>query len=143
MSSTEKMVNVKSLKKFARLYFARKKLKEKTDEIQKQLDKMEPVLLNHLKEVESNTGLSLSTLSLEGGLTFTQHEIIYAKFPKGREEAAKVLKETGFKNYVAEGFNSTSVSALLRELSKKNEIPKEFKGIIDKNPKESLRPKIF
>lgn len=136
-------LNIKKLKEYARIYFARKALDRKSKQLNKILEKMEPTLIDHINEYEANTGIDMKTLPLKnaGGLTFKRNTIIWAKLPEGKPAAAKVLKATGHGDMVAENFDSGSLSALLRELDKAGEIPREFKGIIEKNPKTSLTPK--
>jgi hypothetical protein len=136
-------LNIGKLKKYARLYFAKKALDRKSKYLNKILEKMEPMLIDHINEYEANSGIDMKTLPLKnsGGLTFKRNTMIWAKLPQGRPAAIKVLKATGHEDQVAENFDSGSLSALLRELDKAGEIPREFKGIIDKNPKTSLTPK--
>ena len=84
----------------------------------------------------------MSVLSLKNtGVVINRKTTIWAHLPQGHEKAIEVLKSTGHGNLVAENFNSNSLSSLLRELIKANEVPKEFKGVIDKNPKTNLIPK--
>lgn len=144
MDEIKNLVNVESLKKFWKLYWARKKLDGKAKEINKTLERMNPELVKHLEEIEANTELDLSVVSLAGGMSFKKDTTIWAAFPKGKEAAAKVLKECGFQDLVkVDWFDSNSVSSLLRELDAKREIPPEFKGVIEKNPSTKITPKKF
>ena len=125
-------MNTTALKKYANLFFAKQKLKSKLKEIEERLAKQETILLNHL------TDLEIDKVSLKGGISLFTRTVIWAKC-KDKQSAINAIKEAGEEWMIQEGFNSQTLSSFLRELDKiGQELPKEFKGVIEANPKTNL-----
>lgn len=76
-----------------------------------------------------------------GGKTVFTHRQIWAKPLYSREAVASALRESGYETMVTEGFNSNTLSAMLREREEAGEpvIPPELEGIIDFSEVYSIR----
>lgn len=125
-------LDTNELKKFARLYLARKKLKEKYNELTKTLESMTPGLLDHLIDEE------VDTVSLKGGAVVSIQTQIWPKY-RDRGEVAKALKAAGMSDMVEENFNNQTLASYLRELiASGNELPEPLRGVLEPNPVSKL-----
>ena len=125
------------LKKFARLYLARKKLDAKSSQIGKELEKMMPALIDHMIDEETDK------VSFKGGITLRIQPQIWAKYDD-RKEAIEALKEAGLTDMVEEGFNAQTLASYLRELNAAGEdLPEAFKGKIEANTVQKLIAKKY
>jgi len=126
------MLNTDLLKKYARKYLARKKLREKDSQLTDELMAMQKTLLDHM-EVEE-----ISKFSFKGGVTVFTKTLIWAKYDD-RNKAIKALKKAGLGEMVAEGFNAQTLASYLREQDKaEQELPESFEGVIESNPVQTL-----
>lgn len=128
-------LNVTLLKKFARLYLARKKLDEKSRQLGKQLIEMEPALIRHMTDLETNT------VNFKGGITLKKDSTIYAK--KKVEEKKLIieaLRKSGLDYLLAENYNSNSLSAYVRErYNSGKDLPEALAEVIEADPVEKLK----
>jgi len=139
------MLNTKLIAKFARLYLARKKLKEKATQINKELENMQGPLLDHIIDE------GLNKVSFPGGITVSIDKKIWPKYlakdefgQTDKHAIATALKEAGLNEYVEEGYNTNSIAAYLRELDRdKTNLPEALKGIIEPNSVNKLVAKKF
>ena len=67
------MLNTVELKKYARLYLARKKIREKDKELTEELTKMQDVLLQHMATEE------IDKFDFKGGITVSTKTLIWPK----------------------------------------------------------------
>jgi len=103
-------LNTELMQKFARLSLAKKKMKEKLSEIEKQLETMQPIIINNM------TDAMIEKFSLKGGVTIFTKTQIWPKIKTDRDKVAAALKEAGLGELVAENFNSNRLASYLREL---------------------------
>jgi len=125
-------MNTAALKRYANWFFAKQKLKAKLKQIEEKLEKESLILIDHLADLE------VDKVSLKGGITLSTRTVIWAKC-KDKKSAINAIKEAGEEWMIEEGFNSITLSSFLRELNNTGkELPKEFKGVIESNPKTNL-----
>jgi len=125
-------MNTQALKRYANWFFAKKKLQAKLKQIEGKLEKESAILLDHLADLE------IDKVSLKGGITLFSKTTIWAKC-KDKESAINAIKEAGEEWMIQEGFSTQALSMFLRELDKSGkELPEEFKGVIEANPKTNL-----
>ena len=126
-------MNTEALRKFAKLKFVKKKLKNKLKEIEERIEKMEPTLIDHLVENE------VDKISLQGGTMLEIRTLIWAKCLGDKKSVINAIREAGEGWMIDEGFSSMTLSKFLRELNEQNKpLPKAFKGIIESNPVNNL-----
>jgi hypothetical protein len=126
-------MNTAALRKFAKLQFVKKKLKNKLKEIQNQIDKMEPAMLDHLADNE------VDKVSLKGGTMLEVKTLIWAKCLSDKKSVIKAIRDAGEGWMIDEGYSAMTLSKYLRELNEQGKpLPKEFKGVIKANPVNNL-----
>lgn len=133
----DEQLNLGQLKKYAALFLARQKLKAKEKEIQKKLDTMAPILIEHLIDHE------VLRLPLKGGRTLSMTTRIWSKYLPDKTAADLVIaaKEDGIYEQLGgkESINAQSLSAYLKELDEDNRpLPKNIAKIIEPNPVTNL-----
>jgi hypothetical protein len=135
-------LDTKKLGQYARLYLARKKLKEKYEQLGKQLKKIEGPLIEHMFDQDE----PIEKLSLRGGITLNIEETIWAQLIPDengvvdKNKIAAALEKVGMGHIASLGINHQSLSAYLRELSAAGEpIPPELEGLVRANPTEKLK----
>lgn len=127
-------LNVNLLTEFAELDLQQKELNRQLNEIKKKKGEMEATLIDHMLE-EGTDHIRIKDLRI----TLYIHEQIWAQY-QDKPLAIQALKEAGLDEYVYETFNSHQVSAFMREEAKNDrELPAEWKGILEANPKTYLR----
>jgi len=134
------MLNTKMLKKYSRLYLARKKLKEKYNELTTELGKMESSLIQHMITEE------IDKFNFKGGITVSIKQLIWPKClvknevgKNDNKAIINALKSGGLDYMVDEGYSVQTLASYLREMDASNEaLPESFKGIIEPNPVKSL-----
>ena len=68
------------------------------------------------------------------------HNQIWAKAARGKEDGCAALRAAGMDEFVSEGFNTSTLSAFIREeLRDGNELPPEIKEAFDITEVTSLR----
>ena len=118
-------IDIRLLKRFAKLEKARAALSAAMDRIDAKLDPTREAVTDALIDA------GVDRMTVEGRTIFIKHDI-WAKLLKGRKEAIEALKKAELEEYVAENFNMNSLSAYVREKIKNGEpLPKSFDGIID------------
>ena len=130
-------LDIKELGRYARLYLARKKLKEKYDALTKKLVPMEKALINHMLDQDE----PVERISLKGGITIDIGTMIWAKvLTDDKQKLAEALTEAGLEHMLSSGVNAQSLSAYLRELDRENQpLPDILKDLIEPNPVDSLK----
>jgi hypothetical protein len=129
------MLNTQMLKKYARKYLARKKIREKDTQLTEELEKMQKVLLDHMGVEE------IQKFSFKGGITVSIKKLIWGKY-NDRALVIKALKKAGLGDMVSEGFNAQTIASYLREMDKaERDLPKEFKGVLEANRVQTLTVK--
>jgi hypothetical protein len=127
-------LNTDELKRFGRLYLARKKIREKDRELTKEIGKLEGPLMEHMATEE------VDKVSLKGGITLNISTIIYAKKKAPDHLIAEALKAIGRDDLVNTVINSTSLSKAVREIIERGEdLPEEFRGLVAAEPKSNLK----
>jgi len=126
----------KMMKRFNNLYFMKKAFKAKMEDCQDEMAKMQPILESMMVDLE------MSKVSFNNGITSSLNTIIWAKV-HDKEKAVELLKKDGLDHLVlGERVNHQSLSAHLRALEQNGEeIPEEWKGIIEANPTTKIVPK--
>ena len=90
--------------------------------------------------IERLLNAEIDNITLKGGRKVFIYERVWAKITGERVDAVKALKDADMEDFVAENFNSNSVSAFVAECIKNNTpLPESFNGIIEANPKQQLR----
>lgn len=131
----EATLNIGLYKKYAALYTAKKKLEAKAKELGERLREMQGDLIEELLIHE------VDRLPLKGGRTIYIDTKIWPKFKNGatREDVVEALKEDGYHELVAEGYNSQRLASVLREFDKMEEpLPKCLDKVIESNPVANL-----
>jgi hypothetical protein len=130
-------LDIGQIKKFAAIAMARKKLKQKYDELGKKLEGMMPGLINHLITCEVNK------VPLIGGRTVYIDTKIWAKNLEGKTgiDVAAAAKKDGIFELLGgkEAVNAQTLASYLRELDQNQEkLPKNLAGVIKPNPVSKL-----
>ena len=130
-------LNLGQLKKYAALALARKKLKEKDDQIAKRMQSMAPGLIDHL------TDHQMMKLPLKGGRTIYIDTKIWSKYLPGKDSSDLVIaaKEDGVYDSLGgkESINAQTLAVYLRELDKNDQdLPKNLARVIKPNPVSNL-----
>jgi hypothetical protein len=100
----------RTMKRFVRLDKQRRDFDAKLKDCKRQIEELEPTV----REQITRAGLDRVTID---GLTIFIKRDLWVKVPEGMREAACIaLQAAGLGQYVAENFNSQSVSAYLREV---------------------------
>lgn len=129
------MLDLALAKEFAILDAKQRQLKEERSEILKTLEEIERKLLDNF------AAEGVSRVELSDGTTVRVSSLVWAKI-SDKIEAAKILKATGFGEYVVETFNTNQISTILREhIEDGRELPPEFAGVIE--PNEVFKVKAF
>jgi hypothetical protein len=137
MIDESESLNIGRLKKYAALAEARRKLKEKYDQLGKRLANMAPALINHLIDHE------MDKVPLKGGRTIYIDTKIWSKYLPGKtiEDLVNAAKEDGIYEQLGgkESLNAQSLAAYLRELDRQEkDLPKNLKQVIEPNPVSNL-----
>lgn len=100
-------------KEFAELSKEKKRLEAELAKVKERLVEIEPYLL----DIWSRDGVNRITIS---GITLYMHSQLWAVVAEGctKEDAIAGLKEAGLGDFVAENYNSNTLSAHFRELAK-------------------------
>ena len=133
----DEQLNLGQLKKYAGLFLARQKLKAKEKEIQKRLDDMAPVLINHLLDH------GIARLPLVGGRTISMSTRIWSKYlpDKTAEDLITAAKEDKVYEKLGgkESISAQSLASYLKELDEENKpLPKNLAKVIEPNPVTNL-----
>ena len=124
------------LKKFARLYMARKAIRRKDKELTKQLADMQIPLIDHLLEHD------LTTLPLKGGRTIYMQPRIDPKYRDEkytREDIIEAMQKDGLNALVSKNFNSQQLASYLKELYDNDQkLPEHLDEIIEMVPTTNL-----
>ena len=131
------------LGKYARLYLARKALKDKYNELTTKLIAMEQPLIDHMKDQGDD---AVERLSLKGGRTLSISSQIWAKIlVEDKLEVVKALRTIDKEHLISgETVNHQSLSAWLRELDNEGkDLPIELNGLVEPNPVEKLIAKKY
>ena len=133
----DEQLNLGQLKKYAGLFLARQKLKAKEKEIQKRLDDMAPVLINHLLDH------GIARLPLVGGRTISMSTRIWSKYlpDKTIEDLITAAKEDMVYEKLGgkESISAQSLASYLKELDEENKpLPKNLAKVIEPNPVTNL-----
>jgi len=124
MSEEKTNLDIRILKKFARLEKKRDALKNALNKTEAELSPLNEFVTDHLIDC------GISNISIDGRNLFIRHDI-YAKLLTNKDDATKALKKAGLKEYIDEGFNTNSLSAYVREkIKSKEDLPEAFDGII-------------
>lgn len=116
------------LKKFANLYLARKKIREKDKELTARLMEMQTPLIDHLLDH------GLLNLPLKGGNTISMRPRIVPKMKNGatREQVMQALIRDGLGDLVSDNYNTNQLSSYLSDLEKSDEpLPKHLSEVIE------------
>lgn len=116
------------LKKFANLYLARKKIREKEKELTAQLMEMQTSLIDHLLDH------GLLNVPLKGGNTISMRPRIVPKMKNGatREHVIQALIRDGLKDLVSDNYNGKRLASYLGDLDKADEpLPKHLSEVIE------------
>lgn len=110
-------ISVTLLRGYVSLSKEAETLTAQLDEITRQMSEKEPVL----REQFAMAGVQRTTLD---GRTVYMHRSTYAGLAPDidKAQAIEALKKAGYTQYVSEGYNSNSLSALLREFDKAGEL---------------------
>jgi hypothetical protein len=123
------------LEQYADLYLKRKYHKEQASKIGKQIEELESGLLEHLTEE------GVQKVSLKNGKTIFVASQIWPKYGH-KSNAIKAIKDAGIEGMIEEGFNHHKLASYIREKIKMEEdLPEEFRGLIEAETKFSLRAK--
>jgi hypothetical protein len=124
------------LKKFARLYLARKKIRAKEKQLTAEIQDMQTNLIDHLLDH------GIARLPLKGGRTIYMKTTYYPKFKDEsytKQDVIQALKADGITELVQDDYNAKRFSSYLTELVKQNkELPKNLNEIIESSPVTNL-----
>jgi hypothetical protein len=128
------------VKEFAELYAEEERLKEELEAVKKKRD----VIMEPLMQALLLTGTqSVPILAKGRKYTVHLHKSIWAKAKGGdKDRVMRALKLSGmeYSGIVAEGYNSNTLSGLVREsLAQGREIPREIAAVIDIDERVELR----
>ena len=128
------------LGKFARLYLARKKLREKDAELTKRLTEMEQPLIDHMRDQGDD---AVEQISLKGGRTLVLNTTIWAKvLVDDKKPLIEALQALDLGYMTSAGVNHQSLSSYLRGLEAEGEeLPAELRGLVKANPVDKLTAK--
>lgn len=126
----------KLMKRFNTLYFMKKEFEAKAKWCLEEMEKLQPQLESMMIDLE------MSKLSFNNGVTSSLRTTIWAKV-HDQQKAVKLLKDAGLNHLVlGERVNYQSLSAHLRACEENHEeLPEEWKGIIEPNPTTKIVPK--
>lgn len=134
------------LREYAELTLRKRRLDDEKNDINKRLAVLEPQLLDQFEQARVKnmalSGVGTVYLQKEGWARIAKDGDDGSPEAKQRAKmrACAALREAGFGEYVEEGFNTQSLSAVLREMSRNGEdIPEELEGAIDFEPSFRLK----
>lgn len=116
------------LKKFANLYLARKKIREKDKELTAKLMEMQTALIDHMLDH------NLINVPLKGGNTIYIQPRIVPKMKKGvtREQVTQALILDGLGDLVTNNHNTNRLASYLGDLDKADQpLPKHLAEVIE------------
>lgn len=124
------------LKKFARLYLARKKIRAKEKQLTAQIQNMQTNLIDHLLDHE------IVNLPLKGGRTIHMRTTYYPKFKDPsftKQDVIRALKADGITELVQDDYNAKRFASYLTELVKEDKkLPKNLSEIVETSPVTNL-----
>tara|TARA_R100000951_G_scaffold39885_1_gene33663 strand:- start:192 stop:677 length:486 start_codon:yes stop_codon:yes gene_type:complete len=131
------MLDTSLARTFAALMATKKELEERVSQINSELKGLEQPLLTNM----INEGVDSLPVTHElGKSTIYVHSQIWAKAKSSKEDACEALKSVGLHEFVKEGFNTSTVSAYVREeLKEGNELPQAVKDAFKVDESVSLR----
>src|SRR6266567_6961936 len=112
-------MNQQQLKEFVCLEKRKRDLDAELKQVKQQIDDLEQVLIPQFAEMGENPSVRVD------GLTISLVQEVYASPLNDREEVADALKRSELGQYVAENYNSNSLSAYVREVAR--EVAARFK----------------
>jgi hypothetical protein len=120
-----KMLDMDVLKEFVDVDKRLSELKADVKKLQARKTELDPYVINILIDNQ------IDRITVNGRTIYSKTRIAL-KLPKTNIEAIEALKASGFGDYVSEGYNTQSLSALLGEMVRNNEpLPEEFDGCIE------------
>lgn len=126
------MLKTDEYKEYVELDTKKKELERDLEKTKKKIAQKQEALIENLIDNE------MKKISIAGKTVYI-HNMTYASI-KDRARAIEELKKAGYDDYVKEGVNNNSISALLRHFQEEGEdLPENFKGVIDPYEKISLR----
>jgi len=128
------MLDMEGLREFAQLENEIADLDAKVNKLKKRKNDIGPALVENLADEKIDKITIL-------GRTIHPHVRIVSQV-KSKRDAIEALKEAGFQSYIDEGYNTTSLNALLAEMTRNGEkLPEAFEGRISINSVITLRSK--
>ncbi len=113
------MLDTEAFKEFVALTNKKKELKEKLDVVTNEIISKEKFLIDNLMSND------MTKISISGKTCYTK--INTFAVIKDRDKAIKLLKESGYEDFIAEKYNINSISKLVRDLLEKDgELPENF-----------------
>lgn len=134
-------LDLETLGKYAALDAKRQDLERRAKEVAADLADLEPILLDAL----ASAGVASVKV---GGRTVYMHTQLWAKLDvkdgedpaEAKARACQALKVTGFGELVAESYNSQTLSAVMREMTREQkDFPAEWDGVLVGNEVTKLR----
>ena len=130
----------KLLKQFNHMYFLRKEYDQKSKDLLEQMQALTPIIENLMVDE------GIKKVSFTDGTTSSLKSVTWAKV-NDKEKALELLKkyqeEHGTNNLILDQRpNYQGLSALIREYERNEEdLPEEWKNVIEPNPVTSIVPK--
>tara|TARA_Y100000310_G_scaffold343414_1_gene450926 strand:- start:2080 stop:2535 length:456 start_codon:yes stop_codon:yes gene_type:complete len=130
-------MDMKLARQVAKLIATKRDLEDELSATKEKLSKLEPSLLNELAEEQ----MDKLHCTVDGQrITLYRHAVLWAKPVNDRNEVVEVLKKCGLSDFVAENYNSNSLSAYVRErLAAGEELQPTLDRVIDVSELVSIR----
>lgn len=117
-----------------------KKAKKDMDEANAKRDKMQPEILEIMEEIGQNN------VKVGGSLVYLHRQLwanakVNERGERDYETSCEALRDAGLGELVAERFNVQSVSSVIRELDKNDDVPEELYDGLHITEKISARVK--
>lgn len=117
------MLDTKGFKEFIELDARKKELTAELEKVKEKMKKKQQFLIDNLEANE------MTKISVAGKTCYIK-PATFAMI-KNKRDGIRVLREAGFTDYIKEGFNTNSVSKLVRDQLAENEkLPDSFGDII-------------
>ena len=117
------MLDTKGFKEFIELDARKKELTEELEDVKKKLKANQQFLIDNLETNE------MSKISVAGKTCYIKNSTF--AMVKNKKDGIRVLREAGFEDYIKEGFNTNSISKLVRDqLAEHEKLPDSFGDII-------------
>lgn len=124
-------LNTEGLKKFTELDAKKAELEIELARIKKEMEAIAPAIM------ESMASEGVANIKINDRTVFTKLTI-FAQI-SSKADAIKALKEAGMEDFITEGYNTNSISAFVRELTKNDEeLPEAFGNAITAGEKVTL-----